>query len=215
MVGCVICHGGNSQAGEKELAHADLVVDPSDGNCNTCHQDIAQTHDMSLHATLSGFRSALEARGGDVSDGSPLATVLENHCQQCHTTCGQCHVSRPSFADGGLIAGHEFKKVASIRDTCLACHGGRTGPEYQGKNEGVKGDVHWMKGGMPCISCHQVEEFHGDGNEYAHRYDGGEVPACTDCHPDVVGGVVLLFALVVCCVLLILILRRLLFMPFN
>jgi thiosulfate/3-mercaptopyruvate sulfurtransferase len=78
--------------------------------------------------------------------------------------------------------------VASISNTCLACHGGRVGPEYQGKNEGVQGDVHWFKGGMPCIACHQVTEFHGDGNEYQHRYDGGQVPSCLDCHPTVAGG---------------------------
>lgn len=32
-----------------------------------------------------------------------------------------------------------------------------------------------------CIGCHQVEESHGDGNEYAHRYDGGNMPTGTDC----------------------------------
>ena len=34
-VGCVICHGGDSREEDKELAHADLIIDPSDGNCNT------------------------------------------------------------------------------------------------------------------------------------------------------------------------------------
>ena len=84
-VGCVICHGGASQESEKELAHVGLVSDPSDGNCNTCHEDVAHANEISLHSQLGGFASALEARGGDVSEGSILSTALENHCQQCHT----------------------------------------------------------------------------------------------------------------------------------
>ena len=38
-------------------------------------------------------------------------------------TCGECHISRPRSAGGGLIAGHQFKRIASISNTCLACHG--------------------------------------------------------------------------------------------
>jgi thiosulfate/3-mercaptopyruvate sulfurtransferase len=41
---------------------------------------------------------------------------------------------------------------------------------------------------MSCVECHTVADFHGDGQEYAHRYDGEEAPACLDCHPDVAGG---------------------------
>ena len=113
-VGCVICHGGDSQNKDKELAHVGVVADPSEGNCNTCHQDVAQSHDMSLHATLSGFKAALEARGGNIADGSPLATALENHCSECHTSCGQCHISRPDQSGGGLVSGHEFRETPSM-----------------------------------------------------------------------------------------------------
>jgi hypothetical protein len=187
---CTACHGGAGGVASKEEAHVGLVQDPSSdpqSTCATCHGDIVETASTSLHYAINGYETVLQARGADFGDPQ-MAEAFTNHCTSCHTTCGQCHVSRPTFTGGGLIAGHTFKKVASIKDTCLACHGGRTGPEYQGKNEGVEGDVHWMKGGMPCISCHQVEEFHGDGTVYAHRYADAEAPACTDCHPDVVGG---------------------------
>jgi thiosulfate/3-mercaptopyruvate sulfurtransferase len=33
-----------------------------------------------------------------------------------------------------------------------------------------------------------VADFHGDGTEYAHRFDGPVSPNCLDCHPDVAGG---------------------------
>ncbi len=187
---CMACHGGVAGVTDKDQAHVDLVQAPSSqaqDTCGACHADTVASAATSLHFALNGYKTALAKRGADLDDPH-MAEAYNNHCTACHTTCGQCHVSRPAFTDGGLIAGHTFKKVASIKNTCLACHGGRTGPEYQGKNEGVQGDVHWMKGGMPCTSCHDATEFHGDGTEYAHRYDGGQMPACLDCHPDVAGG---------------------------
>ena len=187
---CMSCHGGVGGVASKEEAHEGVVRDPSrqaEDTCGTCHGDIVEVAATGLHNTLNGYETILASRGADFSDPA-MAEAYTNHCTTCHTTCGQCHVSRPDFTAGGLISGHTFKRVASISDTCLACHGGRTGPEYQGKNEGVQGDVHWLKGGMPCITCHQVAEFHGDGTEYAHRYDGAPMPACVDCHPAVADG---------------------------
>ncbi len=187
---CIACHAGVGGVDNKEEAHAGLIRDPSaspEKVCGTCHPDVVKTASTSLHFGLQGYETVMEARGADFSNPQ-MAEAYNNHCTSCHTTCGECHVSRPTYTGGGLIAGHTFKKVASITDTCLACHGGRVGPEYQGKNEGVKGDVHWMKGGMPCVACHTVADFHGDGTEYAHRYDGKPMPACLDCHPDVADG---------------------------
>ncbi len=183
-VGCVICHGGDSQEEDKELSHVGLVIDPSEGNCNTCHKDIAETHDFSLHATLSGFESALEARGGDVSEGSPLATAMENHCQECHTSCGQCHVSRPDEVEGGLVSGHKFRETPSTQYNCVACHGSRIGAEYLGENEGIPADVHWTQGMMLCTECHS-QELHGSGEEAESRYQNSNAARCEDCHQDV------------------------------
>ena len=183
-VGCVICHGGNSQEEDKELAHTGLVIDPSDGDCNTCHQDVALTHDISLHATLSGFKSALVARGGDVSEGSPLDMALENHCQQCHTTCGQCHVSRPDELEGGLVSGHKFRETPSMQYNCVACHGARVGAEYLGENEGIPADVHWSQETMLCTDCHS-QELHGAGDLDETRYHNPDMVKCEDCHQEV------------------------------
>ena len=187
---CIGCHSGTPDVGEKEAAHRDVVRDPTLSNavvCATCHADESQLAETSLHYTVNGYKTVMAARGMDLSD-AVAQEAFGNHCTSCHATCGECHISRPRSAGGGLIAGHQFKRIASISNTCLACHGGRVGPEYQGKNEGVQGDVHWSKGGMPCTTCHQVADMHGDGTPYTHRFDGPASPSCLDCHPDVSAG---------------------------
>jgi len=183
-VGCVICHGGDSSIQDKDTAHVGLVVDPSDGSCITCHKDIAHVNEISLHTTLSGFKSVLEARGGNLEDGSTLAEAFKNHCQSCHTSCGQCHVSRPDETGGGLVSGHEFRQTPSTRYNCNACHGARVGAEYLGDNEGIPGDVHWIKESMTCTDCHG-QELMGSGEYAATRYQNTEVVRCEDCHQDV------------------------------
>jgi len=184
MVGCVICHGGDSSAEEKETAHQDIVIDPSEEGCNTCHSDIALLNETSLHTTLSGFISKLEARGGDLSEGSALDTAFDNHCQQCHTSCGQCHVSRPDEMGGGLVSSHVFKKTPSMQNNCIACHGARIGDEYLGTNEGIPGDVHWTQEGMTCVRCHG-QELHGSGVMADDRYSNTASASCEDCHENV------------------------------
>jgi thiosulfate/3-mercaptopyruvate sulfurtransferase len=183
-VGCVICHGGDSRAEEKEVAHVGVLSDPSDGDCNTCHADVAHVSELSLHTTLNGFRSVLEARGGDLSEGTALATAFENHCQECHTTCGQCHVSRPEQSEGGLVSGHEFRKTPSMQYNCVACHGSRVGDEYLGQNEGVPADIHWSQETMLCTDCHS-QEMHGSGETPESRYLNLNTAKCEDCHEDV------------------------------
>ena len=182
--GCVICHGGDSGADDKDVAHGGVVGDPSDVSCSTCHSEIAAHNDMSLHTTLEGFITKLEARGGDMSEGSPLAVAVDNHCQSCHTTCGQCHISRPDEMGGGLVSSHVVRETPSMQYNCVACHGARVGDEYLGSNAGVPGDVHWTKEGMTCTKCHG-EELHGDGALAADRYSTATAARCETCHTDV------------------------------
>jgi len=184
-VGCVICHGGDSAQDAKGKAHVGVVADPSVGNCDTCHGEIASSNNVNLHTSLSGFQTCLETRGGNLEEGSLLAQAFENHCTECHTSCGQCHVSRPDSAGGGLVAGHEFKEIPSTRDNCSACHGSRVDAEYFGRNEGVAGDLHQMtEAGMSCMKCHG-EELHGSGELAADRYHNAVAVQCEDCHQDV------------------------------
>jgi len=183
---CIGCHGGVEGVDDKDAAHEGRVRDPledSGQSCSVCHTESSQLVATSLHQNLTGFRTALAARGADVSDPS-MEQVCDNHCSQCHTTCGQCHISRPTYHEGGLLKGHEVKKIASMKDTCIACHGARVADDYQGNNEGVEGSVHWLEEGMSCFECHDVSQYHGDGTEYAHRYDGPPDVNCLDCHPE-------------------------------
>ncbi len=183
---CIGCHGGVAGTEDKKAAHEGVVKNPVD-KCATCHGDIAEVVETSLHKTLQGYKTVLEARGADFTKPE-MQKAFQKHCYGCHADCTHCHISRPIFAGGGLIKGHRIKKVVSINDTCLACHSARVGAEYMGKHEGIPASVHWEKAGMPCFKCHPVEDFHGDGTRYAHRYDGKPSPSCLDCHPDVEGG---------------------------
>jgi thiosulfate/3-mercaptopyruvate sulfurtransferase len=183
---CIGCHGGVEGVDDKDAAHEGVVRDPvedSEQVCGVCHAEATQLAATSLHRNLTGYRTALTARGADLSDPH-MEEAFDNHCSTCHTTCGQCHVSRPNFTFGGLISSHKHKKIASIKDTCMACHGARVSNEYQGKNEGVEGSVHWLEEGMPCFECHNVSQYHGDGTEYAHRYEGPPGVDCLECHPE-------------------------------
>ena len=183
-VGCVICHGGDSSLSEKDLAHEGIIADPSYVSCESCHQDIMEDDTHSLHNTLQGFKTVLETRGGDMSEGSPLMTAFENHCYQCHTTCGQCHISRPDEMDGGLLSSHEIRKTPSTQYNCVACHGARVGAEYLGQNEGVPGDVHWTQENMICTECHD-DTLHGTEGVATTRYDNPNAAKCEDCHEEI------------------------------
>ena len=188
--GCVTCHGGTGGTSDIEAAHDGMVRDPaSAGACGDCHPDQVAADEVSLHSNLSGYITALSARSAP-EHMAQLEEMMGNHCDKCHTTCGQCHISRPTNLGGGLVAGHGFKGIPPMNLTCTGCHGSRIENEYKGKNEGVKADIHWMKGGMPCFECHSADEMHGALGEFEHRYDGPPTPGCldADCHPDVAPG---------------------------
>ena len=155
--------------------------------CDECHTD---THNdaTSLHSTLGGYHMVLEERASAETLPVIMEEAFGNHCASCHTSCGQCHVSRPTNLGGGLTAGHEFKRIPPMNLTCTGCHGSRIDMEYKGKNEGVPADVHWNKGGMPCFQCHTADEMHGNFAEPpSYRYDGPPSPNCTDadCHANI------------------------------
>lgn len=186
-MGCVTCHSGNGAANDKEAAHKGMRREPITAQaCDQCHTD-THTDANSLHSTLRGYKTVIEQR----ASAETLPTIMEeafgNHCESCHTSCGQCHVSRPTNLGGGLTAGHEFKKIPPMNLTCTGCHGSRVEMEYKGKNEGVPADIHWTQGGLPCFTCHTKDELHGNLDyEANHRYDGPPTPNCVDCHPEVV-----------------------------
>ncbi|MDM8529359.1 hypothetical protein QUF58_14285 [Anaerolineales bacterium HSG24] len=186
-MGCITCHGGNGLSDDKEISHIDMRTDPIAAEaCDQCHTD---THNdaHSMHSNLTGYQTVLQQRTSDETLALINEEAFGNHCESCHTSCGQCHVSRPASVGAGLSAGHKFKKIPPMNLTCTGCHGSRVDMEYKGKNDDIPADVHWTQEGMPCFQCHTADEMHGNLDfEQSHRYDGPQMPSCSeaDCHAD-------------------------------
>jgi thiosulfate/3-mercaptopyruvate sulfurtransferase len=192
--GCIACHGGTGGTDDMEVAHEGIARDPHPSNsetCQLCHAGISEAHVDSLHWDLEGYLTVLSQRS-DEAHWDQLMVAYDNHCAECHASCGQCHISRPTVNDGGLLDGHNPKGQPPMNDTCTGCHGSRVNDEYKGKNETAEGgrypaDVHYNPGGMACFECHDGDSLHGMDGDYDHRYDGPPSPSCTTvgCHEDV------------------------------
>jgi thiosulfate/3-mercaptopyruvate sulfurtransferase len=191
-IGCIDCHGGQEGELTKEEAHVGVTRDPSSGDapaCRLCHQDTADDHEASLHATQNGYLTMFARREGLASPSAAAMDMFDARCASCHTTCGQCHVSRPTSVGGGFLDGHLFRSAPSQTLTCTACHGSRIGDEFRGQNAGFAADVHYSRG-IKCYDCHSTAEIHGDGTTPATHHESGNAPGCQDagCHPDLSGG---------------------------
>jgi hypothetical protein len=198
-ISCIDCHGGQNLA-DKVAAHLGVIRDPSadaETTCGKCHPNIAPFQENSLHNNLAGYDTVLHQRS--TPENHPLIEEGESyHCSNCHTTCGQCHISQPTSVGGGLIDGHVFNRIPSMSRQCTACHGSRVKNEYTGAHEGLSADVHLRTGRMVCTDCHTGGDMHGtDYISYAedgalvvghdHRYDGAQGPSCESCHQSQVG----------------------------
>lgn len=183
---CIDCHGG-VQSAEKDAAHAGMIPDPSADSqqCAACHAKESASFGDSLHASLAGYWTVLDARSTPEKHPK-IEEGFQNHCSSCHSTCGDCHISQPDSVGGGLLNGHTFEKTPPMTRTCTACHGSRVGAEYLGKHEDIPGDVHFREARMNCVACHEGDTMHAAADETgAHRYAGEESPACENCHTEV------------------------------
>jgi thiosulfate/3-mercaptopyruvate sulfurtransferase len=188
-LGCHECHGGDPNEPDWEKAHKGVTKDPSypdpSDACGDCHEDIVENYSSSLHVSLSPMKKMIDKRADtEPSVYQKVDAAREFHCNSCHSSCGQCHISRPESVGGGLLEGHLFQKRPPMQQVCTACHGSRIGKEYLGKNKGFKPDIHKEKF-YKCNKCHTGEEMHGDGKEAANRYEVGNGPACMDCHDKI------------------------------
>ncbi len=212
---CQMCHNGpaDNSFTNMDEAHMGIVRDPSTSGaigclechepsfgetaCDNCHSGIATSAANSLHSNLWGEKAAIEARCGCTFDGSDFEDMFTNKCGGCHTTCGQCHVSRPNSVGGGFpkfggisYAAHRFQKTPNQSENCTACHGSRVGIDFTGELEGNEPDVHSIGPiSFNCSGCHSGEELHGDGQyegeHYNHRYEVETMPRCEGCHPNI------------------------------
>ncbi len=203
-VGCVSCHGGKptviAESTKKDDrikamddAHSNMVTDPSetpDLTCGNCHSEITAHNENSMHTQLWGeqFKIAQRLNGTELIESCPAdaQAKFNGECMSCHTTCGQCHISRPNTVHAGLLDKHVFQKTPDMANNCTACHGSRIGKDFYGELEGNLPDVHFTsKDHNDCLTCHN-EDFHGDGTEALNppqsRYEVNNIPKCEDCH---------------------------------
>jgi len=141
----------------------------------------------SLHQTGQGkltFYNEVPNGGFEKFTGVPYDQLV---CQGCHTPglgygtvkgergCESCH------EDDNPQLGAEVD--ASHTGVCgSTCHGRQAAEVGFGHT-----DVH-RDAGMDCMSCHTLEDMHGDGNAYASMLDDGAIdPKCGDCHASVAG----------------------------
>ena len=191
-IACEACHGGNPKDPNWQTAHKGVVKDPTfpdaKKTCGECHEDIVSTAKSSLHYTLAPFENAIKTRANKKDKETLKKTLMakDRHCNSCHSSCGQCHVSRPNYVEGGFLAGHAFQKKPSMETTCASCHGGRVYAEFTGANDEYLADVHYDKKEMECMDCHTGEEMHSDATGVNTRFDLPKRPRCEKCHPDVV-----------------------------
>ena len=137
-IACEDCHGGDPKDPNWQTAHNGILKDPTfpeaDEACGECHEDIVSTAKNSLHYTLAPFGRVIKARANkkDKRILEKIHQAKEKHCNHCHASCGQCHVSRPDYVKGGFLDKHHFKKTPPMETTCAACHGGRVYEEFTG-----------------------------------------------------------------------------------
>lgn len=184
---CHRCHGGDPADPDWLTAHDGVVRDPSwpqpEAVCGDCHPDIVANTRTSLHHTVAPCLEVVQARAAKTPETrANVHSAVKSHCNACHASCGQCHLSRPTYVGGGLLDGHRFVRTPPWRETCTACHGSRVEMEYLGKNQGLPPDVHWRKRFMTCTDCHGAQEMHGTGVPAEHRYKVSNRPTCEQCH---------------------------------
>lgn len=217
--GCVSCHGGTDGTADYATAHAGVVAMPASASCDGCHvshDPIVDSAAGSLHTTVKGYETILGARGFDFTDTTTSLPRYQKQCAKCHVAddagvaaCGQCHLSVPASAGGGLLDGHRIARAPDTVLNCTACHGSRVKDEYFGQNQALylrnqfapelaandpfkaagtvlQPDVH-KTGGLRCVDCHSGAEMHGAGvTTGIDRYGVTSAPACLDCHSPTV-----------------------------
>lgn len=190
QIACVDCHGGNPDDPNWQTAHAGLVKDPTfpdpENACGQCHPEISAGASKSLHFTIAPIGQAIARRMGpaDPPVRAALETAREKHCSQCHASCGQCHVSRPDYVNGGFLAQHRFQKTPLMETTCASCHGGRVFAEFTGLNHKIDADTHFEDAEMTCMDCHQGDQMHAPAEGVETRRQSARRPRCETCHPE-------------------------------
>jgi predicted CXXCH cytochrome family protein len=135
----------------------------------------------SLHETGAGKTTFYNTVPNEGFERFTDVSYAELACQGCHSaasglapvsgrTCDRCHdTADPQLGD--------VVNTSWTDGVCLGCHSRQTLEVNLGYS-----DVHRSMG-FDCMSCHSLEDVHGDGNEYDGLMDVGAIDAaCTNCH---------------------------------
>jgi hypothetical protein len=195
---CTWCHGGDDTAEARADAHAEFVAYPSLEDSElcggACHAQQADMFHAGLHYDNRGivdFEHAQVVQRADASTKALVQEALGNHCSDCHAkACGDCHITRPRYSEGGFVKGHVFYATPKATLNCTGCHGSRIEKEMLAKGgEDIDGepvttvaDVHWNPNAMSCEECHFGHET--DLSDVYFRYDNPAAPRCEQCHQD-------------------------------
>ena len=162
-ISCIACHYGDRAATETEVAHQDMIRDPTAGEadvCIACHQDLP--------------------------DEFPEDRLRTPHDQVTHgqitdVLCSDCH---------GAV-GHGFDPVSHgiicPMSVCLDCHVARNLDSELSDCEACHIGPHDPAPAQKCASCHQSTDVWQQVTVDSHPLEltGAHARAqCTDCHPE-------------------------------
>jgi hypothetical protein len=171
-LGCVACHGGDGQAGDKETGHQDLIADMSADDpkqCLICHPDLPE-----------------EIPGDRLKTPHRVIVDRINHGEPGEVHCSDCH--------GGV--GHGFDPVSGEMSCsmtiCLDCHEELNLDVQMADCDACHVGPHDVATSLTCDDCHSSTEVWEEVDTHIHPVElqgkHGEL-ACFDCHqhPDFKG----------------------------
>lgn len=152
-----------------------------DSGGTTTTLSIEETFRTSLHATRQGKATwySRENGGFEALTNVPISQMA---CMKCHpgtkadgTTRIDTATYQPDCEDCHTSPGSQVSD-----QICLKCHSRQAREIQLGYS-----DVHRNRG-FRCMSCHTLEDVHGDGKQYASWLDEGAVKVkCETCHSTV------------------------------
>jgi len=160
---CVACHYGDTYTQDMEEAHADIVLDPTEGDaavCVACHPDIPEEFP--------------EDRLRTPHDEFTHGEMVDVACSDCHGAVGHGFdpVSGSTICPMGVCLDcHQERNLASDLSECDICHVGAHEPALA----------------YECSTCHQSTETWQVMEMTAHPEDlvGAHTQAtCLGCHPN-------------------------------
>lgn len=193
QLACIYCHDGVNSA-DKETAHTGLILDPSsapDRVCDSCHHNTEMAA-TSLHGTLQGYWTAIEARGGsrpqhDTHRVETLLATYNQHCGTCHTNCEECHYSLPG-SEETLVKQDAVDALRAKVDHIAEINAMVASPEEHATQ--TMFNNHCSSCHASCGDCH-ISQPSSVGGGFVSGHVISKTPSmsqnCTACHGSRVG----------------------------